>query len=110
MSQLGSIGRQQVKQLSTIGVRAVDEDPVGGLNGALVPAVVGGLGPHALFDGSRLLSGERCTSLRLLSSHAEADGMLWLRYEVLPERPAGRGAESRAAAANSSRLTALDGE
>ena len=52
------------------------------------------------------MSGERPTSLRLLSSHAEADGMLWLRYEVLPERPAARGDDSRAAAANSLKLEA----
>ena len=35
----------------------------------VLPAVVGGLGTPALSDGSRLLSGERPTSLRLLSSH-----------------------------------------
>ena len=72
----------------------------------VLPAVVGGLGTPALFDGSQLLSGERPTSLRLHSSHADADGLLRARYEVLPERPAGRGADSRAAAANSSRLEA----
>lgn len=102
-----------------LGVTCVVSEAGGGLNGALLraglvdeiqllvlPAVVGGLGTPALFDGSQLLSDERPTSLRLLSSHAEADGMLWLRYEVLPERPAGRGDDGRAAAANSLKLEA----
>lgn len=116
-----ALGRMRERLGVTCGV----SEAGGGLNGALLraglvdeiqllvlPAVVGGLGTPALFDGSQLLSGERPTSLRLLSRHAEADGMLWLRYEVLPERPAGRGADSRLPrrTAQGSRLTALDGE
>ncbi len=91
-----ALGRMQER----LGVTCVVSEAGGGLNGALlraglvdeiqllvIPAVVGGLGTPALFDGSQLLRGERPTTLRLLSSHAGADGMLWLRYEVIRERP-----------------------
>ncbi len=68
----------------------------GGLNGALLraglvdeiqlivlPAAIGGEGTPSLFDGPALADGESPTRLRLLSSHAETDGTLWLRYEVV---------------------------
>lgn len=77
-------------------VTCVVSEAGGGLNGALLraglvdeiqllvlPAVVGGLGTPSLFDGSELSPTETPTRLRLLSSHAENDGLLWLRYEVL---------------------------
>lgn len=68
----------------------------GGLNGALLraglvdeiqllvlPAAIGGLGTPSLFDGRQLTGGELPTRLRLLAVHAERDGMLWLRYEIV---------------------------
>lgn len=68
----------------------------GGLNGALLraglvdeiqllvlPAVVGGQSTPTSFDGAELADGQSPTRLRLLSTHAECDGTLWLRYEVL---------------------------
>jgi 2,5-diamino-6-(ribosylamino)-4(3H)-pyrimidinone 5'-phosphate reductase len=83
-----------------LGVTCVVSKAGGGLNGALLraglvdelqvivfPALVGGKGTPALFDGPELAGGELPTRLRLLSVHSEADGLLWLRYEVL--RPPG---------------------
>lgn len=67
----------------------------GGLNGALLradlvdelhllvlPAAIGGRDTPALFDGPPLTDDQLPTRLHLLSSHAAADGLLWLRYEV----------------------------
>jgi len=77
-------------------VTCVVSEAGGGLNGALLraglvdeiqllvlPAVVGGLGTPSLFDGPELSDTEIPTRLRLLSSHTEDDGLLWLRYQVL---------------------------
>jgi riboflavin biosynthesis pyrimidine reductase len=79
-----------------LGVSCVLSTAGGGLNGALLraglvdeiqllvlPAVIGGLGTPSVFDGPVLGDEELPTRLRLLSSQAEADGMLWLRYEVI---------------------------
>lgn len=81
-----------------LGVTCIVSKAGGGLNGALLraglvdeihlrisPVAVGGLGTPSLFDGPLLAEGDAPTQLRLLSVHAECDGMLWLRYEVLPE-------------------------
>jgi 2,5-diamino-6-(ribosylamino)-4(3H)-pyrimidinone 5'-phosphate reductase len=79
-----------------LGVTCVVSTAGGGLNGALLraglvdeiqllilPAAIGGLGTPTLFDGPQLADGESPTRLRLLFAHAETDGMLWLRYEVI---------------------------
>lgn len=81
-----------------LGVPCVVSAAGGGLNGALLraglvdemhlfvlPAAIGGLGTPTLFDGPELADGDSPTRLRLLFAHAETDGMLWLRYEVLRE-------------------------
>jgi 2,5-diamino-6-(ribosylamino)-4(3H)-pyrimidinone 5'-phosphate reductase len=51
----------------------------------ILPAAIGGLGTPTLFDGPELADGESPTRLRLPFAHAETDGMLWLRYEVIRE-------------------------
>jgi riboflavin biosynthesis pyrimidine reductase len=79
-----------------LGVTCVVSRAGGGLNGALLreglvdelqivmfPALIGGKGTPALFDGPELTDGELPAPLRLLSVHTETDGLLWLRYEVL---------------------------
>jgi riboflavin biosynthesis pyrimidine reductase len=81
-----------------LGVSCVLSTAGGGLNGALLraglvdeihllvlPAVIGGLGTPTLFDGAELGDHDLPTRLRLLSSHTETDGMLWLRYQVIRE-------------------------
>jgi 2,5-diamino-6-(ribosylamino)-4(3H)-pyrimidinone 5'-phosphate reductase len=83
-----------------LGVTCVVSTAGGGLNGALLraglvdeiqllvrPAAIGGLGTPTLFDGPELADGDSPTRLRLLFAHAETDGMLWLRYEVIREAP-----------------------
>jgi 2,5-diamino-6-(ribosylamino)-4(3H)-pyrimidinone 5'-phosphate reductase len=83
-----------------LGVTCVVSTAGGGLNGALLraglvdeiqllilPAAIGGLGTPTLFDGPELADGDSPTRLRLLFAHAETDGMLWLRYEVIHEAP-----------------------
>lgn len=80
-----------------LGVTCVVSNAGGELNGALLraglvdelqvvllPALVGGKGTPALFDGAQLADGELPTPLRLLSVHTETDGLIWLRYEVVP--------------------------
>jgi hypothetical protein len=87
-----------VARATPVGVNCVVAAAGGGLNGALLraglvdeiqllvlPAAIGGQGTPTLFDGPELADGESPTRLRLLSAHAESDGMLWLRYEVLRE-------------------------
>jgi 2,5-diamino-6-(ribosylamino)-4(3H)-pyrimidinone 5'-phosphate reductase len=79
-----------------LGVTCVVSTAGGGLNGALLreglideihllvsPAAIGGLGTPTILDGPELARGASPTRLRLLFAHAETDGMLWLRYEVL---------------------------
>ncbi|WP_305786583.1 dihydrofolate reductase family protein [Symbioplanes lichenis] len=56
----------------------------------VVPAVIGGSGTPALFDGVPLSANERATPLRLVASQAEPDGVLWLRYEIAESATAGR--------------------
>ncbi|WP_129668046.1 RibD family protein [Phytoactinopolyspora endophytica] len=81
-----------------LGVTCVVSTAGGGLNGALLraglvdeihllvfPAAIGGRDTPTLFDGPELADGESPTRLRLLFAHAETDGMLWLRYEVIHE-------------------------
>jgi 2,5-diamino-6-(ribosylamino)-4(3H)-pyrimidinone 5'-phosphate reductase len=79
-----------------LGVTRVLSTAGGGINGALLraglideihvvigPFAVGGLTTPTLFDGPELGPGEAPTPLKLLSTHVESNGMLWLRYEVL---------------------------
>ncbi len=79
-----------------LGVTTVVSRAGGGLNGALLraglideihltvsPHAIGGEGTPSIFDGAPLAKGELPTDLRLLFAHAESDGMLWLRYEVV---------------------------
>ncbi|MEU8812941.1 dihydrofolate reductase family protein [Actinoplanes sp. NPDC048796] len=84
------------KMRSRLGVSCVVSNAGGGVNGALLraglvdevqvviyPALIGGAGTPTLFDGDPLAPGEMPASLRLLATHATADGTVWLRYEVL---------------------------
>jgi riboflavin biosynthesis pyrimidine reductase len=88
----GALGRMRTR----LGVTCVVSTAGGGLNGALLraglvdeiqllvlPAAIGGGGTPSVFDGPELAAGERPTRLRLLSTQAESDGLLWLRYEVV---------------------------
>ncbi|ADB32222.1 bifunctional deaminase-reductase domain protein [Kribbella flavida DSM 17836] len=94
---LGAALRRMREQL---GVTCVVSTAGGGLNGALLradlvdelhllvsPSVVGGLGTPTAFDGPQLGDDEAPRRLRLLAAHAETDGMLWLRYQVLRDPP-----------------------
>ncbi|MFF5078659.1 RibD family protein [Actinoplanes sp. NPDC000266] len=84
------------KMRSRLGVTCVVSTAGGGVNGALLraglvdevqvviyPALIGGADTPSLFDGEPLGPGELPASMRLLSTHAEPDGTVWLRYEVL---------------------------
>ncbi|MEV4350579.1 dihydrofolate reductase family protein [Actinoplanes sp. NPDC049596] len=90
------LGAALVAMRSRLGVTCVVSNAGGGVNGALLraglvdelqlvvyPALIGGAGTPSIFDGSPLALGEMPTSLRLLATHAAADGTLGLRYEVL---------------------------
>lgn len=83
---------------SRLGVACVLSTAGGRLNGALLraglvdeinvafyPAVIGGRGTPALFDAPPLGADEWPVPLRLISSHVQADGGVWLRYEVVRE-------------------------
>jgi riboflavin biosynthesis pyrimidine reductase len=95
-AQRVDLGMALRRMRSRLGVTCVVSAGGGGLNGALLraglvdeiqlivlPAAIGGAGTPGLFDGPALADGEMPTRLRLLSSHTEADGALWLRYEVV---------------------------
>ncbi len=95
-TQRVDLGAALGRMRSLLGVSCVVSTGGGGLNGALLraglvdeiqlivlPAAIGGLGTPGLFDGPAPADGELPTRLRLLSSHTEADGTLWLRYEVV---------------------------
>lgn len=90
------------KMHDLLGVTCVVSTAGGGLNGALLraglvdelqlmisPALIGGLGTPTTFDGVELPAGQLPTRLRLLSTHTEADGMIWLGYEVVREETSG---------------------
>jgi riboflavin biosynthesis pyrimidine reductase len=83
------------KMRDKLNVTCVLSTAGGGLNGALLkaglvdeinlvvlPAAIGGRETPSVFDGSELADGELPTRLRLLSTHVETDGAIWLRYEV----------------------------
>lgn len=95
---LGAALRRMREKLA---VTCVVSNAGGGLNGALLraglvdavdlqvaAALVGGMGTPSIFDGVPLGAGEMPTQLRLVWAHAEADGLLRLRYGVI-------GAEGR---------------
>jgi 2,5-diamino-6-(ribosylamino)-4(3H)-pyrimidinone 5'-phosphate reductase len=88
------------RMYDVLGVRCVVSTAGGGINGALLradlvdevhlaisPAIIGGLGTPTAFDGSELPAGDLPTRVRLLSTHTETDGMIWLGYEVVREEP-----------------------
>jgi riboflavin biosynthesis pyrimidine reductase len=67
----------------------------GRLNGALLraglvdevsleffPAIIGGPDTPSLFDAPALQQGEQPARLKLISAQVQADGRLWVRYEV----------------------------
>ncbi|WP_250037199.1 RibD family protein [Paractinoplanes maris] len=98
-TQRVDLGAAVRRMRSLLGVTCVVSTGGGELNGALLraglvdeiqlivlPAAVGGSGTPGLFDGPALADGELPTRLRLLSSQTEADGTLWLRYEVVRSR------------------------
>jgi len=88
---LGKLGAQ-------LGVTSVVSTAGGKLNGALLraglvdeisieffPAVIGGFETPALFDAPALKPDEWPTRLRLISAQVQAEGRVWLRYEVVAE-------------------------
>ena len=90
------LGAALRRMRSALGVECVVSHAGGGLNGALLraglvdeiqvvvyPAVIGGRDTPTLFDGPPLPAGSPPAALRLLTTHAEADGTLWLRYAVV---------------------------
>ena len=90
------LGAALRRMRSVLGVACVISTAGGGLNGALLraglvdeiqvvvyPAVIGGHDTPTLFDGPPLPEGALPSRLRLLATHAETDGTLWLRYQVV---------------------------
>lgn len=78
-----------------LGVQRLVSTAGGRLNGALLraglidevnieffPALIGGAGTPALFDAPPLLPEEHPTRLKLISAQVQADGHIWLRYQV----------------------------
>jgi riboflavin biosynthesis pyrimidine reductase len=53
------------------------------VNVVLLPAIIGGTDTPSLFDSPVLGAGEFPARLRLLSAQVQANGRLWLRYEVV---------------------------
>ena len=53
------------------------------VNVIVLPMAIGGVGTPSVFDGSPLGMDELPVRLRLVSSQAEDDGAVWLRYEVV---------------------------
>jgi 2,5-diamino-6-(ribosylamino)-4(3H)-pyrimidinone 5'-phosphate reductase len=83
---------------SQLGVTCVLSTAGGRLNGALLrsglvdeinielfPAVIGGTDTPALFDSAALEPDEWPTRLELLSAQVQAEGRLWLRYQIVVE-------------------------
>ena len=84
---------------SELGIRRVLSTAGGRLSGALLraglvdeinieffPAVIGGSETPTLFDSPALKPDEWPTRLKLLSAEVQAEGRVWLRYQVLRER------------------------
>jgi 2,5-diamino-6-(ribosylamino)-4(3H)-pyrimidinone 5'-phosphate reductase len=86
------------KMNSLLGVTCVLSTAGGRLNGALLraglvdeinieflPAVIGGFDTPSLFDAPALKPDEWPTRLKLISAQVQAEGRVWLRYEVVRE-------------------------
>ncbi len=56
------------------------------INIEFFPAIIGGYRTPTLFDSPELAPDELPHRLRLLSTQTQADGRVWLRYEVLPDK------------------------
>lgn len=89
------LGRAFEKMESELGVRCILSTAGGRLNGALLraglvdevnveflPGIIGGLSTPSLFDSPELKAEEMPTRLKLISAQVQADGRVWLRYEV----------------------------
>jgi riboflavin biosynthesis pyrimidine reductase len=87
------------KMKTKLNVKSVISTSPGKLGGALLrsglvdeidieffPAVIGGFDTPSLFDSPALEAGEWPTRLKLVSSHVQADGCVWLRYKVLARK------------------------
>jgi riboflavin biosynthesis pyrimidine reductase len=55
------------------------------INVEFLPAIIGGTETPSLFDSPALEPDQWPTRLKLLSTHVQAGGQVWLRYEVVPE-------------------------
>lgn len=84
------------KLAAQLGVTCVVSTAGGRLNGALLraglvdeinveffPAVIGGSDTPSLFDSPALTPDEWPTRLKLVSAQVQAEGRVWLRYEVV---------------------------
>ena len=84
---------------SQLGVKCVLSTSPGKLGGALLraglvdeisieffPAIIGGLETPSLFDSPELEPDEWPTQLRLVSAEVQAEGHVWLRYQVVRDR------------------------
>jgi riboflavin biosynthesis pyrimidine reductase len=82
---------------SQLGVTCVLSTSPGKLGGALLraglvdeinieffPAVIGGTDTPALFESPALKSDEWPTQLKLISAQVQAEGRVWLCYQVVP--------------------------
>jgi 2,5-diamino-6-(ribosylamino)-4(3H)-pyrimidinone 5'-phosphate reductase len=83
---------------SKLGVACLLSTGGGKLNGALLrtglvdevsieffPAVIGGSNTPTLFDSAPLKADEWPTRLKLISAQVQAEGRVWLRYQVVSE-------------------------
>jgi 2,5-diamino-6-(ribosylamino)-4(3H)-pyrimidinone 5'-phosphate reductase len=90
-----NLGLALEKMKALLGVTCVLSTGGGRLNGALVraglvdevnieflPAIIGGVKTPSLFDSPDLKQDEWATRLKLISAQAQADGRVWLRYQV----------------------------
>lgn len=90
------LGLALEKMKSVLGVTCVLSTAGGRLNGALLraglvdevnieffPAIIGGLTTPSLFGAPALQPDEWPTRLKLLGAHVQAEGRVWLRYQVV---------------------------
>jgi 2,5-diamino-6-(ribosylamino)-4(3H)-pyrimidinone 5'-phosphate reductase len=93
--------RAALDELNTrFGVKSIRVDSGGILNGALLraglvdevsllidPCLVGGTSPHTWFVAPDLTSAEGVTRLRLIHCEQIQENVIWLRYEVVRDKP-----------------------